>query len=357
MTKRTENLRIEGFTPLPTPAELKALIPQSDASVATVSDARDEIVRIMRRESQRLLVVVGPCSIHDPRGALDYARRLKALADEVADRMLLVMRVYFEKPRTSIGWKGLINDPLLDDSCDMHEGLRRARSLLAEIVEMGLPTAGEMLDPITPHYLADLISWGAVGARTTESQTHRELASGVSFPVGFKNGTNGNLRVAVNAMQSARRNHRFLGINEDGFSCVVHTRGNPHVHVVLRGGDNGPNYDPVHISRTEEAMHQVGLDPVLMVDCSHANSGGDPRRQEVVAGEALRQIAAGNTSIIGLMIESNLKEGNQPIPANPADLEYGVSITDKCIDWPTTERMIRSAHDLLSGLPHGRRAR
>ena len=349
MIRRTENLRVEGFTPLPTPAELKALIPQSVASAEAVAGARDEIVRILRRESDRLLVVVGPCSIHDPEAALEYARRLRGLADELADRLLLVMRVYFEKPRTSVGWKGMINDPRLDGSCDMHEGLKRARGLLAEIVELGLPTAGEMLDPITPHYLADLICWGAVGARTTESQVHRELASGVSFPVGFKNGTNGSLQIAINATRSASMGHRFLGINEDGFSCVVHTRGNPDVHIVLRGGDDGPNYDPVRVARAEKSLAQAGLEPAIMVDCSHANCGGDPRRQEIVAADVLRQIVAGNRSLIGLMIESHLHEGNQPLPRDPADLRYGVSITDPCIDWETTERILRGAHAALKG--------
>ena len=344
---RTENLRVKGFQPLPTPAELKALIPQSASSTETVSKAREEIVRILTGESPRLLVVVGPCSIHDPKAALEYAGRLKTLADAVADRLLLVMRVYFEKPRTSVGWKGMINDPHLDGSCDMNEGLRRARSLLAEISLLGLPAAGEMLDPITPHYLADLISWGAVGARTTESQVHRELSSGVSFPVGFKNGTNGSLAIAVNAMRSAQQGHHFLGINEDGFSCVVHTDGNPHVHVVLRGGDDGPNYDPVRIARAETALKGAGLATKMMVDCSHANCGGDTRRQEIVAAEVLRQIAAGNRSLIGLMIESHLHEGKQPLTGNPAELAYGVSITDSCIDWETTERVIRSAYEVL----------
>lgn len=349
MNRRTENLRVEGFTPLPTPAELKALLPQSEASAETVSAARGEIVRILRRESDRLLVVVGPCSIHEPKAALEYARKLRGLAGELADRLLLVMRVYFEKPRTSVGWKGMINDPRLDGSCDMHEGLKQARGLLAEIVDLGLPTAGEMLDPITPHYLADLICWGAVGARTTESQVHRELASGVSFPVGFKNGTNGSLKIAINAMRSASMGHRFLGINEDGFSCVVHTRGNPDVHVVLRGGDDGPNYDPVRIARAEQELAAAGLDPVILVDCSHANCGGDPRRQEIVAADVLRQIAAGSRSLIGLMIESHLNEGSQPLTDDPANLKYGISITDKCIDWETTERVLRDAHAALQG--------
>ncbi|MBC8424280.1 3-deoxy-7-phosphoheptulonate synthase [bacterium] len=345
--KRTDNLRIEGFEPLVTPMQLKHAVPLTEATSETVIRAREEIVRIMAGEDTRRLMVVGPCSIHDPEGARDYARRLKALSDEVSDRILLVMRVYFEKPRTSVGWKGLISDPHLDDSCDMREGLRRARTLLAEIVGLGLPTAGEMLDPITPQYLADLVCWGTIGARTTESQTHREMASGLSFPVGFKNATNGDLQVAVNAMRSARVGHHFLGINEDGISCVVHTHGNPHVHVVLRGGDQGPNYEPPFVAQTEEMLARAGLDPLIMIDCSHANSGKDHRRQERVLDNVLAQIADGNTSIFGLMIESNLEAGNQPIPEDPSRLAYGVSVTDACIDWPTTERLIRSARAVL----------
>ncbi len=348
--KRTDNLRIEGFEPLITPMQLKHAVPLTVLASETVSDAREEIVRIMTRQDPRRLMVVGPCSIHDPAGALDYARRLKALGDEVSDRILLVMRVYFEKPRTATGWKGLINDPHLDESCDMVEGLRRARMLLAEIVGLGLPTAGEMLDPITPQYLADLICWGAVGARTTESQTHREMASGLSFPVGFKNATNGDLQVAVDAMRSARAGHSFLGINGDGISSVVHTRGNPHVHVVLRGGIRGPNYGRAHVARTEEMLAEAGLEPRILIDCSHANSHKDPLRQERVLEEVLAQLARGNASIFGLMLESYLEAGQQPIPEDPADLAYGVSVTDACLDWATTERLVRSARDALAGI-------
>ena len=345
--RQTDNLRIRAFEPLTTPKQLKHIVPLSDTAAETVDEARSQIIRIMTGEDRRKLLVVGPCSIHDPNGAMDYARRLKALGDEVADRLLLVMRVYFEKPRTKIGWKGLISDPYLDDSCDMHEGLRRARTLLAEIVELGLPTACEMLDPITPHYLADLICWGAIGARTTESQTHREMASGLSFPVGFKNATNGDLVVAVNAMRSALSGHRFLGINGDGIPSVVHTRGNPHVHIVLRGGAGRSNYDARSVAHTEALLDREGLESHIMIDCSHANSGSDHNRQETVAHEVFEQIAAGNRSIFGLMVESYLEAGNQPLTGDPSHLTYGLSVTDKCVDWPTTERLIWRAWELL----------
>jgi 3-deoxy-7-phosphoheptulonate synthase len=348
--KRTDNLRIERFEPLVTPLQLRHAVPLTAAASETVTRAREKIVRIMDREDPHRLMVVGPCSIHDPEGALDYARRLQALGEEVADRLLLVMRVYFEKPRTSVGWKGLINDPHLDGTHDMREGLLRARNLLSEIVGLGLPTACEMLDPITPHYLADLICWGAVGARTTESQVHREMASGLSFPVGFKNATNGDLQTAVDAMRASRAAHRFLGIDEDGISCVVHTRGNPHVHVVLRGGADGPNYAPAHVARTEEMLARAGLPPRIMIDCSHANSGKDPTRQEVALESVLAQIAGGNASVFGLMMESYLEAGNQPVPEDPGRLAYGVSITDKCMDWGTTERLVRSTREILAGL-------
>ena len=344
--RQTDNLRIRAFEPLTTPKQLKHIVPLEDEAAETVDRARAQIIRIMTREDPRRLLVVGPCSIHDPIGALDYARRLKTLSDEVADRLLLVMRVYFEKPRTKVGWKGLISDPYLDDSCDMHEGLRLARSLLAEIVNLGLPTACEMLDPITPQYLADLICWGAIGARTTESQTHREMASGLSFPVGFKNATNGDLVVAVNAMRSALNGHRFLGINGDGISCVVHTNGNPHVHIVLRGGADRPNHDARSVARTEALLRREGLAPHIMIDCSHANSGSDHNQQEAVAEAVFEQIAGGNNSIFGLMVESYLEAGNQPLTGDPSSLIYGVSVTDKCIDWTTTERLVQRAWDL-----------
>jgi 3-deoxy-7-phosphoheptulonate synthase len=348
--KRTDNLRIERFEPLVTPLQLRHAVPLTAAASETVHRAREEIVRIMRRDDPRRLMIVGPCSIHDTDGALDYARRLKTLGDEVADRLMLVMRVYFEKPRTTVGWKGLINDPRLDGRGDMREGLLRARTLLSEIVGLGLPTACEMLDPITPHYLADLICWGAIGARTTESQVHREMASGLSFPVGFKNATNGDLQTAVDGMRSARAAHRFLGINEDGISCVVHTRGNPHVHVVLRGGKDGPNYAPAHVARTEEMLMKTGQEPRIMIDCSHANSGKDHTRQQKALESVLAQIADGNASVFGVMMESYLEAGNQPIPEDPGRLAYGVSVTDKCMDWATTARLVRSARDVLAGL-------
>ncbi len=349
--KRTENLHIEGFDPLITPKQLRHMVPLTERSSQVVTLGRQEIVRIMEREDPRFLMVIGPCSIHDPEGAFDYARRLKALSEEVADQILIVMRVYFEKPRTSVGWKGLINDPDLDDSCNLSEGLRRARAILAEITEIGLPTASEMLDPITPQYIADLVCWGAIGARTTESQTHREMASGLSFPIGFKNSTNGDLQVAINAMRSSSAPHRFLGINEDGISCIVRTRGNRHVHIVLRGGKNGPNYERGTVTETEEMLSRVGLDPLIMVDCSHANSGKDHTRQEIALADVMEQLREGNTSVFGTMIESYLEAGNQPIPKDLSKLRYGVSVTDKCIDWPTTERLVLSARDVLARIP------
>jgi 3-deoxy-7-phosphoheptulonate synthase len=346
--RRTDNLRIEGFEPLITPMQLKHIVPLTESASEVVSQGREEIIQILQRRDPRLLMVVGPCSIHDPAGALDYAGRLKTLAGRVSEHILIVMRVYFEKPRTSVGWKGLISDPHLDHSCDMQAGLRRARTILAEIVGLGLPTASEMLDPITPHYLADLLCWGAIGARTTESQTHREMASGLSFPVGFKNATHGDLQVAVHAMQSSRAGHRFLGINEDGISCVVHTRGNPHVHIVLRGGVQGPNYDGRYVRQTEEMLLAAGLDPRIMIDCSHANSGKDYSRQERALQSGLEQIAGGSASIFGVMLESYIGAGHQPIPKDPGRLRYGVSITDPCIDWPTTERLVLAARDVLA---------
>jgi 3-deoxy-7-phosphoheptulonate synthase len=279
---------------------------------------------------------------------LEYARRLADLSRRVSQRMLLVMRVYFEKPRTTVGWKGLINDPDLNGTHQISKGLGVARRLKCEITDLGLPIAGEMLDPITPHYLADLISWGAIGARTTESQTHREMASGLSFPVGFKNGTDGNLQIAVDAIKAALAPHSFIGINNEGLTSIVQTVGNPDVHIVLRGGNDRPNYLPEDIARTEALLTKSGLHPAIMVDCSHANSCKDHNRQEEVLGNVCDQIAAGNRSICAVMIESNLEAGNQPIPADLAQLKYGVSVTDKCVDWATTERMLRHAHAVLN---------
>ena len=298
------------------------------------------------------MVVVGPCSIHDVDAAMEYARKLKAVADKVSDTLLLVMRVYFEKPRTTVGWKGLINDPHLDDSFDIEAGLTIGRSLLKDIQQLGLPTATEALDPITPQYMQDLISWSAIGARTTESQTHREMASGLSSAVGFKNGTDGGLDVAVNAMKSVCNPHRFLGINSEGKVSVFETRGNRYGHVVLRGGSAGPNYESRHIALCEEALTKAALPANIMVDCSHANTEKKPDRQPLVAADVTQQIVAGNQSIIGLMLESNLKAGNQKIPDNLQDLEYGVSVTDGCIDWETTETLLLdTANKLRDVLP------
>jgi len=297
-------------------------------------------------------VVVGPCSIHDFKGALEYATRLAALREELEQQFCIVMRVYFEKPRTTIGWKGLINDPHLNGTHDIEQGLKLARKLLLEITGMGLPAATEFLDPIIPQYLADLVSWAAVGARTTESQTHREMASGLSMPVGFKNGTDGSLQIAVDAMCSAMTPHSFLGIDQDGVTSIIRTTGNPVGHVVLRGGRLRPNYDAESIRESEAKLQQAGLPAALMVDCSHANSGKQHARQEDVWRSVIQQRLAGTRSLIGVMLESFLSEGSQPIPKNPAELQYGVSITDSCLGWEVTERMLREgAETLANGMP------
>ena len=332
---------------LVTPEELWRAQPMSEAVKNTVSNSRGVIRDILDRKDPRLFVVVGPCSIHDPEAAMDYARRLQRLAQELSDTLYIVMRVYFEKPRTTVGWKGLINDPYLDDSFKLEEGLHLGRRLLLDILELGLPTSTEALDPISPQYLQDLISWSAIGARTTESQTHREMASGLSSAVGFKNGTDGGLTVATNALQSVASPHRFLGINRQGQVSVFTTKGNSYGHIVLRGGSAGPNYDSVHIKLCEQALEKAGVPVNVMVDCSHANSSKQPELQPLVVENVANQILEGNRSIVGLMIESNLKAGNQPIPQNLQDLEYGVSITDGCIDWETTEACLRAMRDKL----------
>lgn len=338
-----ENLNVIAQEVLTTPEGLKQALPLSETARESVARNRSAVRDILDGSDPRLLVVVGPCSIHDVDAAHDYARRLRALADEVSDRLLLVMRVYFEKPRTTVGWKGLINDPHLNDTFKIEEGLHLARRLLIDLAEMGLGLATEALDPITPQYLQDLISWSAIGARTTESQTHREMASGLSSAVGFKNGTDGGLDVAINALQSVSRPHRFLGINAAGQVSVIHTRGNRYGHVVLRGGSAGPNYDAASIARCEQALAKAGIEPNLMVDCSHANSSKDPARQPAVLEDVVAQIRGGNRSIIGVMIESHLEFGNQTLPEDPDALRYGVSITDGCIDWATTEQTLRDA--------------
>jgi 3-deoxy-7-phosphoheptulonate synthase len=343
--KRTSNLRIRGLTPIIAPADLKQVFPLSERAAEVVTSSREQIQDILHNRDRRLMAVVGPCSIHDPRAAIEYAGRLAKLARELEDQLLLVMRVYFEKPRTTIGWKGLINDPDLNGTHQISKGLGVARNLLAAITDLELPVASEMLDPITPHYLADMISWGAIGARTTESQTHREMASGLSFPVGFKNGTDGNLQIAIDAMRAALHPHSFLGINNEGRNAIVQTTGNHDVHIVLRGGNDKPNYFPEDIRRTEELLSAAKLNTATMVDCSHANSYKDHNRQEEVLVNVCEQIAAGNRSICAVMIESYLEAGSQSISADP--LRYGVSITDQCVDWATTERMLRQAHRSL----------
>ena len=340
----TQNLRIRDMLPLMSPRALKAELPMTEVANRTVVEGRNAIQRILRLEDHRLLVIVGPCSIHDPEAALEYAGRLNALRQDLADRLCVVMRVYFEKPRTTIGWKGLIYDPHLDGSDDMSAGLRLARQLLLAINTMGLPVGTEMLDTITPQYHADLISWAAIGARTSESQIHREMASGLSMPVGFKNSTEGNLQVAINALQSARQPHTFLGINQEGNICVVRTTGNPWGHVVLRGGNGGPNYDAESVEEARQLLRRVGVEPVLMVDCSHANSHKQHELQEEVWYDLVQQRVAGNRDLVGIMVESNLEAGSQPIPVDRQQLRYGVSVTDACVGWETTERMLRHAY-------------
>ena len=345
--KNTENLNVDTFDTMPTPEEIHARLPISDKATKTVTHGRTVLRKILDRQDPRLFVVVGPCSIHDPVAGLDYARRLKALADDVGDVLQIIMRVYFEKPRTTVGWKGYINDPFMDDSFRVDIGMQRAREFLLQVNELGLPTGTEALDPISPQYYGDLITWTAIGARTTESQTHREMSSGLSTPVGFKNATNGDLSVAVNAILSSSRPHSFLGINSTGKVAIVRTKGNAYGHVVLRGGDGRPNYDTVSVSIAEQAMVKAKLPANIIVDCSHANSSKKPELQPLVMADVVNQIRLGNKSLVGVMIESNIEAGNQPIPADLSQLKYGCSVTDGCVDWGTTEKMIRDAAVLL----------
>lgn len=348
LMQRTSDLNVVETRALPSPAALLAELPKSEAQADFVTRARREIHRLIFTDDQRFLLIVGPCSIHDMGAGREYAGRLASLAREVSDRVMIVMRVYFEKPRTTVGWKGLIMDPHLDGSHDIAAGLRMARSFLCDVLDLGLPTATEFLDPITPQYVADLVCWGAIGARTTESQTHRQMASGLSMPLGFKNGTDGSFQAAINAIKAAAQPQTFLGINLAGAASAVVTRGNPDCHVVLRGGSSGPNYAPDHIARTEELLARAGLPRSILVDCSHDNSAKQPERQPEVVRALLAQIAAGNRSIMGAMIESNLEAGNQAFPQPRAKLRYGVSITDGCIDWATTEALIREVHRALA---------
>ncbi|AWM79160.1 3-deoxy-7-phosphoheptulonate synthase [Gammaproteobacteria bacterium ESL0073] len=345
-----ENLNVISNNALITPEQLKQEIPLTETASNTVSYGRQVVRDILDHKDHRLFIVVGPCSIHDLKAAKEYATRLKSLADEVKDTLFLIMRVYFEKPRTTVGWKGLINDPYLDDSFKIEDGLKIGRQLLLDLAELELPTATEALDPITPQYLQDLISWSAIGARTTESQTHREMASGLSSAVGFKNGTDGGLTVAINALQSVSNQHRFLGIDQKGGVSIVTTRGNPYGHVVLRGGNGRPNYDSVSVSICEQELAKAKITPNIMIDCSHANSNKDPALQPLVMENITNQIVEGNKSIVGLMVESNLGWGSQPIAKDLSQLKYGVSVTDACIDWETTEKTIRLMHTRLKDI-------
>lgn len=337
------NVHISAEQILITPEELKNQFPLSDENEHSIAYARKTISDIIQGRDPRLLVVCGPCSIHDLDAALDYARHLKALSQELNDRLYIVMRVYFEKPRTTVGWKGLINDPHMDGTFDVEAGLHIARNLLLQLVNMGLPLATEALDPNSPQYLGDLFSWSAIGARTTESQTHREMASGLSMPVGFKNGTDGSLGTAINAMRAAEMPHRFVGINQTGQVCLLQTQGNPNGHVILRGGKS-PNYQAEDVKACEKQMQEAGLRPSLMIDCSHGNSNKDYRRQPIVAESVIEQIKAGNRSITGLMLESHLNEGNQTSEQPRSTMKYGVSVTDACIDWESTETLLRKMH-------------
>lgn len=348
--KKTENLHILGEIPLISPISLKADLPMTEASNTTVVESRETIKKILSKEDRRLLAIVGPCSIHDYKAAIEYAHRLKVLRQKVRDRLFVLMRVYFEKPRTTIGWRGLILDPRLNGTGEIAEGLRLARKLLLEITALGVPAATELLDPIVPQYIADLISWTAIGARTTESQTHREMASGLSMPIGFKNNTDGNLQIAIDAMSSSKHPHSFLGIDQDGKTCILKTSGNPFTHMILRGSRRKTNYKRWHIKEASQLLHRAGFDSSIMVDCSHGNSGKKQQNQEIVLSSILKNRRKGMESIIGFMLESNLREGNQKIPADKSQLEFGVSVTDGCIGWEKTEALLMSTYDSLEGI-------
>ncbi len=342
------DLRIESFQTLPAPGALIAELPRTPGQAAVVQQSRKDIHRIIHGEDSRLLVVVGPCSIHDMKAGQEYAERLALLAKELSDRLHLVMRVYFEKPRTTTGWKGLIMDPELNDAYNIPEGLRQARQFLGQVLDLGLPTATELLDPITPQYIADSLCWAAIGARTVESQTHRQMASGLSMPVGLKNSTSGEFQTAVNAIVATSRRQTFLGITSDGQAAAVTTSGNPDTQLILRGGASGPNFDSKKVAKATAMLETSKLPVSVMIDCSHGNSAKDHNRQPVVLEEVLDQITGGNDSIHAVMLESNLEAGNQPFPVPLEELKYGVSITDACIDWETTEQTLRHAHEALA---------
>lgn len=343
------NVNIVSEKLLPTPREVCSSVQRTEKSDETVVRGRTTVKKILNREDPRLFVVVGPCSIHDLSAAKEYAKRLKDLAESVSDTMFLVMRVYFEKPRTTVGWKGFINDPDLDDSFHIEQGLYKARELLLELAELGLPTGTEVLDPITPQYLIDLVSWSAIGARTTESQKHREISSGLSTPVGFKNGTDGSIGVAINALKSVSHPHRFLGVTAEGQCAIFHTGGNEYAHIVLRGGEK-PNYDSVSVALCEERLSDANLPANIVIDCSHGNSNKDHALQPLVMENCCNQIVNGNSSIVGFMLESNLCAGNQPITSDLSKLKHGVSVTDACMDWETTERLLLESHEKLKSV-------
>ena len=350
MPMRTRDLRVTGYRPLVPPAIILEELPLSESGSRAVARWREEVSAILERSDDRLIAIVGPCSIHDPVAALDYARRLRSLGDELTEDLVVVMRAYFMKPRTSVGWKGLVSDPHRDGSFRINDGLRMTRRLLLDLVEIGVPAACEFVDPISPQYTSDLVAWAAIGARTTESQVHRELASGLSMPVGFKNGTDGNVQVAIDAVRAAKEPHSFMGVTEQGLAAIVETGGNPSAHVVLRGGTSGPNYDRANVRRTEEALRAAGLPDHLVIDFSHANSGRDHTRQPVIARDVGDQIAGGDRAIVGVMAESFLEDGRQDGEAVP--LVYGMSITDACIGWDATVSVLRS----LAGAVRARRA-
>ena len=345
---KIQNVRIQSVTPLAPPSEYWRRYPRTDSISRQVASHRLGIERILDGRDQRMLMIVGPCSIHDPEAGLEYARCLARLAEQVDDRILIAMRVYFEKPRTTLGWKGYINDPNLNGTYDVKTGMAKARNFLLEVCKAGLPAATEFLEPFTPQYLGDLVAWGAIGARTTESQTHRLIASGLSMPMGFKNGTGGTVEIAVDGIVAARSEHVFLGIDDNGVASIVKTAGNPAGHLVLRGGKTGPNYHAESVAAAQHMLQERGLEPNLIVDCSHANSGKDHKRQPVVFRDLIQQRLS-NKGIVGLMLESHLREGSQALGDDRSTLDYGVSITDACISWEQTDDLIRSAYGELGG--------
>ncbi len=344
--KQTNDLNIRTFTPIIPPEKLKSIFPMTEESNRTVIESREIITKILAKQDPRIIAIIGPCSIHDPSAALEYGEKLRRLAEKVEDVFYVIMRVYFEKPRTTVGWRGLIIDPDLDGSYDIEKGLKIARKLMLDISALGLPVGSEVLDPIIPQYISDLISWASIGARTTESQTHREMTSGLSMPVGFKNGTSGNLQLAFDALKSSKHPHSFIGIDQNGQTCVVHTKGNGAVHIILRGGRSGPNYYEETVESAAKSMELEGLEPSIVVDCSHSNSGKDFRKQERVFRSVIDQKLRGNSSLVGFMLESYLVEGRQKL-AEKDNLVYGCSVTDECIGWEETEAMVLSGYEKL----------